>query len=102
MLNRIPTLALVVAALLTSGNTIASDLQSGQTVYRQHCAMCHGNNGTPMMAGAPDFRRGEGMLKSDFTLLDRIKAGRNACPAYIGILKEQQIFDVIAYIRTFY
>ena len=83
-------------------NAFASDLKEGGIQYRNHCAMCHGDNGSPLMAGAPDFRRGEGLLKPDIRLLDRIKSGKNACPSYLGILKDQQIFDVIAYIRTFY
>ena len=81
---------------------MASDTQEGGNHYRTHCAMCHGDDGRPLMAGAPDFSRGQGLLKPDIRLLDRIKSGKNACPSYQGILKDQQIFDVIAYIRMFY
>lgn len=95
---RIPVQVLLVGLL--SAPLFASDLANGQQIYRRHCASCHGNNGIAMMAGAADFARGEGLLRSDFDLLDRIKAGRKACPAYLGILSEQEIFDVIAYIRS--
>lgn len=92
-------LALLLLGLL-SAPLAASDLANGKQIYRRHCASCHGNNGIATMAGAADFARGEGLLRSDFALLDRIKAGRNACPAYLGILSEQEIFDVIAYLRS--
>ncbi len=85
---------------LLSAPLLASDLANGQQIYRRYCASCHGNNGIATMVGAADFSRGEGLLRSDFALLDRIKAGRNACPAYLGILSEQEIFDVIAYLRS--
>ncbi len=90
----------ILFCLLASGPLGASDIANGQQIYRKHCAGCHGLRGVAGMAGAAEFARGEGLLQSDFDLLARIKAGRNACPSYLGILKEQQIFDVIAYIRT--
>lgn len=64
--------------------------------------MCHGINGQSTMAGASNFNRGEGLFQSDQKLLERIKNGKRACPAYRGILTEQKIFDVIAYVRTLF
>jgi len=81
-------------------NLLASDVGNGRQIYQRHCAMCHGQNGNSVMAGAPNFNRSEGLFQSDHSLLKRIKSGENACPAYRGILREQEIFDVIAFIRT--
>jgi mono/diheme cytochrome c family protein len=89
-----------ISALLFSGNLLASDIGNGRQIYQRHCAMCHGQNGDSVMAGAANFNRGEGLFQSEYSLLARIKSGKNACPAYRGILSEQKIFDVIAYIRT--
>ena len=80
----------------------ASNTFEGQNIYQRHCVMCHGNQGISTMPSAPSFKRGEGLFQSDMTLLQRIKSGKNACPAYIGLLKNQQIYDVIAYLRTLY
>jgi cytochrome c6 len=80
----------------------ASDINLGREIYQRHCVSCHGVNGNPGMAAAPDFKRGQGLLQSDQALLMRIQIGKNACPAYRGILDDQQILDVIAYIRTFF
>jgi cytochrome c6 len=80
----------------------ASDINLGRSTYQRHCVSCHGVNGSPSMAAAPNFKRGQGLLQSDQSLLQRIQVGKNACPAYRGILDDQQILDVIAYIRTLF
>lgn len=80
----------------------ASDINLGQGIYQRHCVSCHGVNGSPSMGGAPNFRRGQGLMQSDQALHRRIQNGEKACPAYRGILDDQQILDVIAYIRTFF
>ncbi|MEE8379637.1 MAG: c-type cytochrome, partial [Gammaproteobacteria bacterium] len=85
-----------------SNTLLASNTGNGQKIYQQHCVKCHGVNGKSVMAGAAEFNRGEGLFQSDHGLLERIQSGNNACPAYRGILTEQKIFDVIAYIRTLY
>ena len=91
-------LGLVLATTLSS----ASDINLGRKIYQQHCVMCHGNDGRGSMAGAPDFKRGQGLMQSDQALLARIQNGKNACPAYRGILDEQDSLDVIAFIRTLF
>ena len=91
---------LITAVLMTPG--YASDINQGQKIYQQNCSICHGANGNSTMANAANFKRGEGLFQSDQSLLKRIQNGKRACPAYRGILTEQKIFDVIAYIRTLY
>ena len=87
-------------AFALSGPLAASDLNRGGQIYRTYCAQCHGPSGKSVMAGAPDFDRPGSLMQSDQRLLTRIQSGRNACPAYRGILSEQEIFDVIAYTRS--
>ncbi|MDH3538044.1 MAG: c-type cytochrome [Gammaproteobacteria bacterium] len=99
MIRTTPSAGLAIA-LAISTPLAASDLNSGANIYRMHCAQCHGVNGRSVMAGAPDFDRPDSLLKPDDSLLSRIQSGKNACPAYRGILSEQKIFDVIAFIRT--
>jgi cytochrome c6 len=52
------------------------------------------------MPGAPHLARGERLMQPDNALLVSLKAGKNAMPAYIGILSDRDILDVIAYSRT--
>ena len=95
-------LIFAVLGLLLSPQSFAADPNAGSEIYQQHCLMCHGSDGRSNMAGAPDFQRGDGLLQTDRALLARIKRGKNACPAYFGILDEQEILDVIAHIRTLF
>ncbi len=100
--RRFRNLPLLVAAawLLATLHVHAADTTNGQKLYTTHCAACHGNNGVGTMPLTPNFRRGESLLKPDSVLLKSIKNGRGAMPSYKGILKERDIFDVIAYTRT--
>lgn len=92
----------LILMLLGTNLAQASDVSLGRASYQRHCAQCHGDNGTPNMAGAADFKRGQGMMQSDQSLLTRIQKGKNACPAYFGIMSKQQTLDVIAFIRTLF
>lgn len=86
--------------MLGSGASYAADAIKGGGLYASHCAACHGASGTSVMPGAPNFARGEGILRPDIFLLTAIKDGKNAMPAYQGILSDRDILDVIAYVRT--
>ena len=78
----------------------AADVIKGAQLYARHCASCHGPSGISVMPGAPHLARGERMMQPDLALLAALKAGKNAMPAYIGILADRDILDVIAYSRT--
>ena len=89
-----------LALLLGCGVSIGADVNKGRQTYATHCVICHGQSGQSMVAGAPNFDRGDGLLRPDFTLLAAIKAGKNAMPAYRGMLSDRDILDVVAYLRT--
>ena len=94
-------LALLTGALLVAcGASTAADVNKGRQIYDRHCVICHGPSGRAMVAGAPNFDRGDGLMRPDFTLLGAIRAGKNAMPAYRGMLSDRDILDVIAYLRT--
>jgi mono/diheme cytochrome c family protein len=78
----------------------AADVVQGATLYRQHCAGCHGGNGRPVMPMAPDFTRPASLLKPDLALLAAIRTGRGAMPAYQGQLRDRDILDIVAHLRT--
>lgn len=82
------------------GTAQAADTFKGGELYAVHCASCHGASGVSVMPNAPNFAQGENMLQPDPTLLTSIKFGKNAMPAYQGILKDPEIMDVIVYLRT--
>lgn len=94
------TLAVAVLAIGFGTPSFAADSIKGRQMYSTNCAACHGQNGRSLIPGAPNFDRGEAMLRPDHALLSSIKGGRNAMPAFQGILTDRDILDVIAYLRT--
>ena len=92
--------ALFGAFLLGAGSAYAADVQRGGTIYATHCSVCHGSSGAPVMPGAPNFRRMESLMRPDMQLMTAIRNGKGAMPGYFGVLREREIFDVIAYLRT--
>lgn len=92
--------ALVVAAIGMASGVDAADIARGAQTYAMHCAMCHGPAGQGIQPGAPKFNRGERLMQSDLALLNSIRTGRNAMPGFVGVLRDRDILDVIAYLRT--
>ncbi|MDH5784228.1 MAG: cytochrome c [Chromatiales bacterium] len=92
----------LLAALLwlTLVNVEAGDPFNGHRIYGEHCLQCHGDDGSGLLVGIPDFTRGEGLLKSDLELVEQLKRGVGTMPAYQGLLSENELADVITYTRT--
>jgi cytochrome c6 len=78
----------------------AADAGNGRGLYDKHCALCHGKQGAPTWPGAPDFRRAASLMKSDGQLLSTIRYGKGAMPAYLGVLKDKELLDLTAHLRT--
>lgn len=93
-------LALLIAGMLAAGSPAAADMRNGSRIYSMHCAGCHDESGAPVLPGAPDFRRGTALLRPDAQIVASLKTGRGGMPTFVGILKERELLDVVAYLRT--
>lgn len=91
-----------IGSLVISSNTQAADFFNGEKIYQKYCQSCHGVKGQGGIGGAPNFARGQSLMKPDAYLYDTINSGKNAMPAYRGVLKEEEFYDVITYLRSFY
>lgn len=80
----------------------AADLLKGKEIYQTYCEVCHGSNGQGAIPGTPNFTRGQGLLQPDLALYNRIESGKNAMPAFQGVLDTDEILGVITYLRTFF
>jgi len=89
-----------LSMLSASGVLQAADTIKGRQLYMVNCASCHGMTGKSTIPGTPNFDRGDGMLRPDFAFLTAIRSGKNAMPAFRGIMTDRDIMDVIAYMRT--
>jgi mono/diheme cytochrome c family protein len=89
---------LAAALLCTPAFGAATD------TYKAKCAMCHGADGkgeTPVgkKMGAHDFASSEVQQMSDADLAAAIAKGKNKMPAYEKSLKEDDIKELVAYVR---
>jgi cytochrome c6 len=82
------------------GLSQAADTNKGAEIYSKYCTACHGVSGISVMPDAPNFAKNEGLMNPDRTLLITIQSGKSAMPAYRGVLSDQDILNVIAYLRT--
>lgn len=95
--SAVMSFGLLVASLPQSAQAI--DLQRGQRLYNQRCSVCHGMTGTPTIQQAPSFVTKERLMQPDAVLLQRVQMGKNACPPFMGTLKNDEILDVLHYAR---
>jgi len=86
--------------LLAVQPTAAADQRQGQQIYELHCEACHGVGGNAIEPGMPRFADGDSLFLMDQDLLRRIREGKDTMPAYRGLLSDEEIRDVIAYLRT--
>jgi mono/diheme cytochrome c family protein len=90
----------MLSLVLPVASAVAADTGRGSTVYERHCVVCHGRQGEPVWPGAPDFRRPGSLMKADTQLLALLRQGRGVMPGYLGLLKDREMSDLLAYVRT--
>ena len=79
----------------------------GKEFYARECLDCHGALGHGDGPGAqdlkkkmPDISNPEIQAQTDGSLFWKIKMGRTPMPAYRDLLKDEEIWDVVNYVRT--
>lgn len=82
------------------GHHAAWGADNGQSNYERHCARCHGLTGVPLMPQTPNLAMRERMNKPDLMLLQYLKMPTANHPSYFGILNDQEILEVIRYLRV--
>jgi mono/diheme cytochrome c family protein len=100
---RIDAIALPVTcvlSMLSCTTVLAADIFKGREVYELHCQTCHGSNGRSVEPGTPDFSRGESLFAPDSELVRELREGGGMKPAYRGMLTDEELRDVVAYVRT--
>ncbi len=97
------TTLLLMTCLICALNTTdisAADTSKGREIYATNCQFCHGSDGRGVMPDTPDFSFGDKLIRPDIELFNSISLGKGMSPAFRGILSEQEIFNVISYLRT--
>jgi len=97
------SIALMALALIASTSGFAAD--TGAELFKSKCAMCHGPDGKGQTAmgkklNIRDLSSPEVQKQSDTELANVIAKGKGKMPAYEGKLTNDQIQDVVKFIRT--
>ena len=100
MRNVLSLLVFVLGMALAPHVCLAADPANGRQGYERYCVSCHGADGRGVVANAPDFSRGEGLLAPDVTIAQTLRSGKGGMPAFLGILSNTELLDVVAYLRT--
>lgn len=78
--------------------------QDAAATYKAKCALCHGPDGkgtpTGQKMGTRDFASPDVKGETDAQLTDVITKGKGKMPAYGGKLKDTEIKDLVAYVRS--
>jgi len=76
----------------------------GAVLFRSNCVICHGGDASGNTAlgkkyKVRDLKSAEAQKATDAEWFDLISKGKKPMPAFAGRLKDDQIHDVISYLR---
>lgn len=101
--KHIRTAALIAALLSTAAARHAlageGNVAAGQALFAQKCAACHQITGKGIKGAFPALA-GDPFVQGDPTLVARtVLGGRGGMPSFAALLSEQEIADIISYVR---
>lgn len=103
LMNRIGQTFILASALGFISLSVRAD--DAATLYKAKCAVCHSADGSGSgemgkRLGSPDLRSDAIQKATDAQLTDSITNGKGKkMPAYKGKLADEQIKDLVGYIR---
>ena len=74
--------------------------QDAAATYKAKCAVCHGPDGKGGKMGTKDFAAPDVQKESDAEMAGIIANGKGKMPKYADKLKENEIKDLVTYIRS--
>ena len=102
-------LLIVAATSVVSAQTMRGNPKTGQAIYEQHCLRCHGSNldgkgpeSQDLIVRPANLQSQTSRAKTDWELLVTITNGALFTPmhSFRGKLTDEQMLDVLSYIRT--
>lgn len=91
----------VVAFSLVLAMAVPAMAQDGAALYKTKCQMCHGPDGkgsaVGLKMGAKPFSEAKGGEKEFIEITEN---GKGKMPAFKGKLTDEQIKEVVKYVRT--
>lgn len=100
-MNKKITLFIFVLLQVYSFQVIANNVFKGREVFMRECMACHGESGEGKLPGLPNFKEGQTLFKTDSALIDIVRDGKGVMPSFNGLLTDEDIRNVVAYLRSF-
>lgn len=76
-------------------------IASGKNAYLRSCAACHGQNGDGKgLISSASFLTDTFQNQTDGAISYKIQTGRNQMPPFKGVIKEEEIWSVVNYLRV--
>ena len=112
-------LCLLFAVVMVTSRAEPGDVEQGEQLYFQRCVLCHGDEGDGLGPAAErlnppprDFTAGtykitstvfEEIVPQDEDIFRMVRDGMpgTAMPGWADVLSEQDMWDLVAYIKTF-
>jgi mono/diheme cytochrome c family protein len=95
-------LSLAAAACATRDNAPAQDADPTRALFQRNCAVCHGKDGEGQQVGTlrvPALREGRPATDPDERLFAQISDGGNGMPPFKFSLTDEQIRDLVRFVR---
>jgi cytochrome c6 len=77
---------------------------AGAQTYKSNCVVCHGADGTGTPTGkslkAPDLHSDAVQKMTEAQMITQVSDGKNNMPPFKSTLSDDQIKDVVAYVRA--
>jgi cytochrome c6 len=100
--SRVLPLLCTILFLASAGTPLSAEDAAG--LYKSKCAACHGADGTGTPTGKKlgthDFASPDVQKMSDDDLAKAIADGKGKMPGYKKSLSDQQVKDLVAYVRS--
>jgi cytochrome c6 len=101
---RIVSTAVALVAVLSLFNAPVRAQNDGAGLFKAKCAACHGADGSGNTSVGKsmkirDLHSADVQKQTDAQLTDIITAGKGAMPAYKGKLTDDQIKQLVGYVR---
>jgi cytochrome c6 len=100
-MKRLMSILVLIGFIMMARPAMADDVDA---LYKSKCQVCHGADGKGSPAGqklgAKDFHSPEVQKQTDAELIEVTKQGKGKMPAYDKKLTDDQIKQLIKYIRS--
>lgn len=90
-------LALVISLITAGFRSTGTASSEGQLLYEQHCARCHGKDGSKGFLGAKNLQASE---LTDAAIILQIQKGKGFMPPFRKKLTTSEISEVMVYIKS--